>query len=248
MLGDLWYNILYNPLLQALLFLYRFTGNFGLAVIYLTVAIRGILVPVTIPALRSAKKMQDLKPRLDELKNLHANDKARLQKEQIKLYQEAGVNPASGCLPYLVQFLVLIALYQVFMFFISQGKIDGTVVNMKFLWLNLSKPDKSYVLPIVAGLTQFVLSLMMMPASLPPAVVVKNKIKNEEKKEDMATSINKQMMFMMPIMTVFIGISLPSGLALYWIITTVFSIIQQYFTTGPGGLKKYLAVINKKAL
>lgn len=241
-LGALWNSLLYQPLLQALLFLYQITNNFGLAIIALTVIIRGVLVPITLPALKSAKKMQELKPHLDLLKEKHGSDKMRLQQEQLKLYKEAGVNPAAGCLPYLMQFLVLIALYQVFMFFISKGKVDGTIVNMNFLWLNLAKPDKSYVLPIVAGLSQLLMSALMLPKELTLEKHLKtNKEKQEVKKEgDMATTMNKQMMFMMPAMTVFIGISLPSGLALYWIITTVFSIIQQYFTTGLGSLEKYL--------
>ena len=245
---QLWTTLLYNPLLQSLIFLYKLVGNFGIAVILLTVLIRAILIPVTLPAIKSAKKMQDLKPHLDKLKEKHGNDKTRLQQEQLKLYKEHGVNPAAGCLPYLVQFLVLIALYQVFMFFITKGKIDSTVVNMNFLWLNLAKPDKTYILPIVAGLTQLIMSLMMIPQNPMLEKHLKtNKEKEEKKKgEDMATTMNKQMMFLMPAMTVFIGINLPSGLAIYWIATTVFSIIQQYFTTGLGSLEKYLVILKLK--
>ena len=124
-MANLWNTLLYNPLLQALLFLYHaLFNNFGLAVLALTVIIRAILVPVTIPALKSAKKMADLKPHLDALKEKHGSDKQRLQAEQLRLYRENGVNPAAGCLPYLVQFLVLIALYQVFMFFIQTTGIS----------------------------------------------------------------------------------------------------------------------------
>ncbi|MBI3385252.1 membrane protein insertase YidC [Candidatus Gottesmanbacteria bacterium] len=250
-MANLWNTLLYNPLLQTLLFLYHLLfNNFGLAVLALTVLIRAILVPITIPALKSAKKMADLKPHLDALKEKHGNDKQRLQAEQLRLYREHGVNPAAGCLPYLLQFLVLIALYQVFIFFIQHGKVDSTIVNMKFLWWDLAKPDKTYILPIVAGLTQLVLSLMMMPENK------KLEVRNEKlerklettnnqpptpKKEDMQESMQKQMLFFMPAMTVFIGISLPSGLALYWVATTVFSLVQQYFITGIGGLKPYLA-------
>lgn len=247
-LGVFWNSLLYQPLLQALLFLYKVSGSFGLAIIALTIIIRGVLVPITLPALKSARKMQELKPHLDLLKEKHGKDKTRLQQEQLKLYKEAGVNPAAGCLPYLAQFLVLIALYQVFMFFISKGKVDSTVVNMNFLWLNLAKPDKYYILPIVAGASQFIMSLMMMPKQpmLEKHLTTKKEVQEKEKQEDMATTMNKQMMFMMPLMTVFIGLGLPSGLALYWIVTTVFSIIQQYFTTGLGSLEKYLLLIKKK--
>lgn len=253
-LAALWNSLLYNPLLQALIFLYKITGNFGLAIIAITVVIRGLLVPLTLPSLKSAKKMQDLKPHLDKLKETHGSDKMKLQQAQLSLYKEHGVNPAAGCLPMILQFIILIALYNVFMTFIKQGKIDGAVLNMSFLWLNLAKPDKSYILPVIAGASQLIMSLMMMPKT---ALAAKN-VKKEEKKiivkpgekkkpdDDMAAAINKQMMFTMPIMTVFIGISLPSGLAVYWIVTTVFSIIQQYFTTGLGGLEKYLKVLKIK--
>lgn len=248
LLGTLWNTLLYNPLLQALVFFYKITGNFGLAIIALTILIRGILVPLTLPALKSAKKMQDLKPHLDKLKEKHGSDKMRLQQEQLKLYKENGVNPAAGCLPYLLQFLVLIAMYNVFITFIKNGKIDGTLINMNFLWFNLSRPDKTYLLPVVAGITQFIMSLMMIPKEIKLEKHLKtiDEKKDKKKDEDMSVTLNKQMMFMMPAMTVFIGISLPSGLALYWIITTVFSIIQQYFTTGLGSLEKYLLFIKNK--
>ena len=242
---DLWNLLLYNPLLQALIFLYKaLFNNFGLAVLALTILIRAVLVPVTLPALKSAKKMSELKPHLDALKEKHGKDKQRLQMEQLRLYKEHGVNPAAGCLPYLVQFLVLIALYQVFISLIQNGKIDGLVVNMQFLWMNLAKPDKTYILPILAGVTQMVLSLMMMPekpkvedGSKKLEIKTEDKDKKKEKSEDMQEAMQKQMLYFMPAMTVFIGITLPSGLALYWVATTVFSLVQQYFITGWGGLK-----------
>lgn len=248
-IGAIWSSLLYNPLLSALVFLYKISGSFGLAVLALTVLIRAVLVPVTIPALKSAKKMMELKPHLDALKVKHGSDKQRLQMEQLKLYKEHGVNPAAGCLPYLVQFLVLIALYQVFIFFLKNGKVDGVLINMNFLWLNLSKPDHTYVLPIIAGVTQLVLSLMMVPpkqlGDITGQQLVKkgpdDKSKEPKKEEDMQEQMQKQMLFLMPAMTVFIGISLPSGLALYWVATTVFSLVQQYFVTGLGGLAPYLA-------
>lgn len=241
-MADLWNLILYQPLLQALVFLYKLLfNNFGLAIIVFTAIIRGVLVPLTIPALKSAKKMAELKPHLDALKDKHGADKQRLQMEQLRLYKEHGVNPAAGCLPFIAQFLVLIALYQVFMFFIQHGKVDSTVVNMGFLWMDLAKPDKTFALPILAGATQFILSLMMIPEkknTVLKEVAVNDK--GEKKNEDMQETMQKQMLFMMPAMTLFFGISLPSGLALYWVATTVFSIVQQYFITGLGGLRPYL--------
>ncbi len=248
-MATLWNTLLYQPLLTALVFLYKLTGNFGLAVLALTVLIRAVLVPVTLPALKSAQKMAELKPHLDALKVKHGTDKQRLQMEQLKLYREHGVNPAAGCLPYLVQFLVLIALYQVFIFFLKNGKVDGVLINMNFLWMSLSKPDSTYILPIVAGVTQLILSLMMVPAKQLGDITGQKlatekettKDKKAQKDEDMQEQMQKQMLFLMPAITVFIGISLPSGLALYWVATTVFSLVQQYFVTGLGGLGPYLS-------
>src|SRR3989338_85098 len=151
-MGDLWNAILYQPLLTALIWLYNILfHNFGLAVIAITIVIRAVLVPITIPALKSAKKMMELKPHLDVLKEKHGNDKQRLQQEQLRLYKEHGFNPLAGCLPYLIQFLVLIALYQVFINFLNNGQVNGMVINKSFLGIDLSKPDRTFILPLLAG-------------------------------------------------------------------------------------------------
>ncbi|MBI3981158.1 membrane protein insertase YidC [Candidatus Microgenomates bacterium] len=245
-MGDLWNAILYQPLLTALIWLYNILfHNFGLAVIALTIIIRAVLVPITIPALKSAKKMMELKPHLDALKEKHGNDKQRLQQEQLRLYKEHGFNPLAGCLPYLVQFLVLIALYQVFINFLNNGQVNGLTINKVFLGIDLSKPDRTFILPLLAGATQLILSLMMMPSAASKNVLLKGpeeKVTTEKKakEEDMQESMQKQMLFLMPAMTVFFGFSLPSGLALYWVVTTVFSVVQQYFVTGLGGLRPLL--------
>ena len=245
-MGDLWNAILYQPLLTALIWLYNILfHNFGLAVIAITIVIRAVLVPITIPALKSAKKMMELKPHLDVLKEKHGNDKQRLQQEQLRLYKEHGFNPLAGCLPYLIQFLVLIALYQVFINFLNNGQVNGMVINKSFLGIDLSKPDRTFILPLLAGATQLILSLMMMPSTSSKNVLLKEpeeKATTEKKAKegDMQESMQKQMLFLMPVMTVFFGFSLPSGLALYWVVTTVFSVVQQYFVTGLGGLRPLL--------
>lgn len=212
--------MLYRPILNSLIFFNKILGNnFGLAIISLTLAIRAVLVPLSLPALRAARAMQNLQPELDGLKKKH-KDKKKLQEEQLKLYRKHGVNPAAGCLPQLLQLLILIALYQVFIDFIRTGMIDDTQVKMNFLWLNLAKPDSYFILPILAGVSQLVLSLMMSP---------KQSKKTKGEGDQMAVIMQKQMIFMMPLMTILIAVKLPSGLALYWLMTTVFSIFQQHF-------------------
>lgn len=247
---SLWTNVFYAPILQALIFFYHLTGNsFGLAIIALTAIIRGISFPLSLPAMKSQKKLQALAPELSALKKKH-KEKAELQKAQLELYKSHGVNPGAGCLPQILQILILIALYNVFTNFIHGGQIDGSMINMNFLWLDLSKPDQLYILPVLAGVTQLLYSLMLRPGTEHPHPKEKQDTKKEKKEEknemEMAEEIQSQMMFMMPAMTLIISFQFASGLTLYWVVTTVFSIIQQWLVTGPGGLRYYWAVVMQK--
>jgi len=240
-------NLLTQPLFQLLLFLYNVTGSFGTAIIGFTLLIRGLLVPFSIPALKSQKKIQLLKPKLDELKQKHGKDAKKLQQEQLKLYQENNVNPLGGCLPYLLQIIVLIALYSVLNSFLTTREFNGTQIQTLFLFWDLAKPDHTYILPLLAGITQLILSVMVLPGAEKHDLVSntskKKKVQLENKKEEqtleMAESMQKQMVFMMPVVTAFMAARFPAGLALYWVITTVFSVVQQYIVTGPGGLIEY---------
>lgn len=232
-------TLVYQPILQTLLWLYHLTGdNLGLATILLTLLIRGILIPFTLPSLRAAKKMASLKPQLDALKLKYGKDKKVFQQKQLEFYKEHKVNPAGGCLPYLAQFVVLIALYQVFMKTLDGG--ESILSNTNFLLWDLRNKDTTYILPALAGFLQLITSLAIMPG-------VENKPEKregtKEQKEDiaeMASSMQQQMVFLMPIMTIVFAIQFPSGLALYWVITTAFSLVQQLIVSGPGGLNKYL--------
>ena len=234
-----------NFIYQVLLFFFRFfDGNLGLSILSLTLLTKLVLIPLVIPSLKSAKKMQDLKPHLDKLKTKHTDKKA-LQQAQLDLYKEHGVNPMGGCLPQIAQILVLISLYQVFMKFLGQPSIEGINVNSYFLYLDLNKPDKSYLMPILAGITQFIFSLMMQSGveshvQNPPQ---KEDKKKEEDSLEMAQTMQQQMLYMMPIMTAVISINFQSGLVLYWVVSTVFSIVQQYYFSGLGGLRPFLAKV-----
>ena len=234
------FQIPYNIILQTLLFLYSVLfENMGLAIIALTIIIRAILVPLTLPATKAQKKMAAMKPHLDALKEKHKDDKAKLQEEQIKLYQEHGINPVAGCLPIFVQIFLLIVLYNVLVKYLGpDAKIGNEAVNTGFAWLDLAKHDQFYVLPLLAGITQFILSKMMTPTKA--LEVRKNDSKEEKKdKQDFAEAMQEvqgQMVYMMPIMTTIVSLQFPSGLALYWVVGNLFSIIQQYFITGWGSL------------
>jgi YidC/Oxa1 family membrane protein insertase len=246
-------DFLTEPLFQILLRFYEFTGNFGWAIIILTIAIRTVLLPLTLPAMKSQKKIKALAPQLEALKAKHKGDKAALNQAQLELYKENQVNPLAGCLPYLLQFVVLIALYQVLRRFIGEGA-NGAMENIMFFGIDLTQKDSRYILPILAAGFQLVLSFMLVPGAATRDIVpnesaskkVADVNTKEEGIQDMAAAMQKQMLFVMPIMTGVFAASFPAGLGLYWVVTTVFSIVQQWFTTGPGGLAKYIPGLKEK--
>ncbi len=235
-------------LYQVLSFFYSlFGGNLGLSIISITLLIKIIVLPLSLPSMRSAKLMQQLKPDLDRLKNKHTDKKA-LQEAQMALYKEKGINPMAGCLPQIIQILILISLYNVFINFLKQPSISGLIMNSHFLLLDLTKPDKTYIMPILAGLSQFIFSLMLQPG-VESHVHNPKKLDEKKKEEDnleMAQTMQQQMLYMMPLMTVVISINFQSGLILYWVVSTIFSIIQQYYFSGLGGLNKFFPKSIKK--
>ncbi len=239
---------------EVLLFFYQFTGNLGIAIILLTLVIRFLLLPLTLPSLRARKKIKKIQPKLNKLKKKHQDDKQALQKAQAELYQKYNINPLSGCLPQIIQLVLLVFLYRSLVNFLGQETVNGVTVESQFLWLNLTESDSLYVLPVLAGVLQLVLSLMISPGAevrdLVPNETKDKKIEEENKKEEdmaeMAASMQQQMIFIMPVMTVFIASRFPSGLALYWIITTLFSLGQQYVISGWGGLRSYAQRIKIK--
>lgn len=240
-------DLLTQPLVWLLHELYNVTGNLGLSIIFLTLAIRGALLPLTLPALKSQKKIRALQPKLKELKDKHGEDKMALAQAQQALYKEHQVNPLGGCLPYLLQFVVLIALYHVLRQFIGEGA-NGLIENVTFLGVDLTQRDSTYIIPLLAAGTQFVMSLMIAPGAetrnLIPDSSSSAKVKKANEKEedlaDMAEMMQKQMMFVMPVMTGVFAASFPAGLGVYWVTTTLFSVVQQYFISGLGGLTHYL--------
>jgi YidC/Oxa1 family membrane protein insertase len=241
-------QIFVNFLSTVLVSLYSVVGNMGLSIILFTILIRTLLIPLTLPSLKARKKITELKPELDKLKKKHGDDKKALQMAQVELYKKYNVNPLSGCIPQLVQFFILISLYRSMTSFLGDGFETGIEINNDFLWFNLTQPDNKFILPILAGLFQFIMALMIAPGGevrdIVPNQSKSKKVQKENAKEEdmagMAATMQKQMLFVMPVMTGFVAARFPAGLALYWIITTLFSIGQQYLISGLGGLKTYL--------
>lgn len=263
-MSQLWHLLLYQPLINALIFFYQVLGqNLGLAIIGLTGALRLLMVPLTAPSLKAAKKIQELAPEMEKLKQKHGDDKQALAQAQLDLYKKHGANPAAGCLPQILQIIVLIALYNAFNTILhSEGDIvsklnpllypqfkfaEGTVLNTTFLGLDLAQPNVfrlpavPFPLPgllvILAALTQYLSSKMMLPVAKKEQRLAQ---KTKDSTDDLQTAMQTQMLYMFPLMTLFIGISFPAGLALYWLVFSVFSLIQQRIT-----VKSKPAVLSK---
>jgi len=222
--------ILFQPLFNALVLLYNYLPgrDFGVAVIVLTFLTRIIFYPLGMQAIRSQKELSELQPKIKEVQEQYKNDKQKQSKALMELYKKEKINPFSGCLPILIQLPILIALYQVFWkglqpeamanlysFVQFPGVIDPTLLGL----LNLSTP--SLGLAVAAGILQFFQTKMLVPLQ---------KSSGGQKKgtSDFSQLMQKQMLYFFPIFTVVILLRLPSAIALYWLVTSMFSIFQQY--------------------
>jgi YidC/Oxa1 family membrane protein insertase len=247
-LAPYWNFLLVHPLISILVFFYNFTHDFGLAIVLLTVTIRLLLFPLFRIQIQNQRAMQELAPAMAELKAKYGSDKQRLSQEQMKLYQERGYNPAMGCLPLLLQMPLLFALYaalsqaptivgdqwgQVLIPLIpppSGGHLDLTAHWLP--WLPepeglAHKGDPLFILPVLAGALQLVSSIMFQPTTQPKVV-------------DPQQKMMQSMQYYFPLLTVVFALQFPAGLALYWITTTLFGVVQQYFVSGWGQLPRFL--------
>ncbi len=219
-------TILYYPLFNALMFLVWLipNHNVGWAIIGLTVIIRLILLPSSLNASRQQRQMQLLQPKLQAIQEKYKDDKQKQAEELAKFYKDNKVNPLGSCLPLLIQLPILIVLYQVFIHGLDMSRFAllyswmprPDFIQTMFFGLDLAKPDK-YILPIIAGALQFYQGYQMTPKTEPG------------KQPETAQMISKQMMYMMPLFTIFIAGRFPAALPLYWVITTLFAIGQQWW-------------------
>jgi len=210
-------NAIAAPFGLFLKYIYGFVNNYGWSIVIFTIIVKMILLPLTLKQSKSMKKMQDLNPKLKELQKKYAKDKQKLNEKTMELYQKEKVNPAGGCLPLLIQFPVLIALFQVLRMpekYVFTPEVYATV-EKSFLWLkDLSNPDSLYILPILAAVTTYYQSKMMNTGN------VQNAQQNT-------------MTIVMPLMIGWFSLKFPSGLALYWVLSNLFQIAQQYYIMRP---------------
>ena len=236
-IGDIWNLIAIQPMINTLIVLTSYLfNNFGVAIIVLTLAVNGVMYPLTMKQVRASKAMQDLQPKIAELQKKYAKDKAKLAKEQMQLFKESGVSPAGCLLPLLIQMPIWIALFQSIMrvlavipenlvglsdYLYSWPIVFSTLpLENNFLWLNLATGD--IFLALLVGGTMWVQQKMVMSPTADP-------------KQQTQSSM---MLWMMPIMFAWLTMTFPSGLAIFWVTSNIFRIGMQYLIGGWGGLVK----------
>lgn len=245
------------PILNLLVLFYhiflflKLPGAFGLAIVSLTAFIRLLFNPFFKQQIETSKKMQEIKPQLDLINERYKKEPQKLQQEQLRLYKEAGINPASGCLFMIIQIPIFIALYNTLSAFLMNGDTAKVIVEINkvlyfpflkiqsispwFFGLNLViSPQKSgqwyyYLVPVLTGILQYLQVQLTTPQiSQAKVLTKKDGSKNDEKSDsgDFQKAMNTQMKFIFPLMIGWFSYTLPIGLSLYWNIFSLFSIIQ----------------------
>jgi YidC/Oxa1 family membrane protein insertase len=215
--------IIYQPILNLTIFLYGTIGfgDLGVAIIVMTMVVRAALVPLSLKMARSQKAMAELAPHIEKIKAQHQGNTTAQSEAVMKLYRERGVNPLMGCLPLLLQLPILIGVYRVFLNIFKPETLTllyrfiphPATINHFFLGL-LDISKSSPVLAVLAGVAQFFQARSIM-ATQPPT--------------GQAAAMNRQMTYLLPAMIIVIGWSLPAGLALYWIVTSLWSVGEQLY-------------------
>lgn len=220
----LWQDIIYRPILNALVFLYNTIAlhNFGLAIIYVTVLLRFVLYPLFHNAAKQQIAMQKIQPHIKKIQEVHKNDREKQAQALMELYKEHGVNPFTSVILLVIQIPVMLGLYWVVGSGLTPGNLSGLysfiaqpqTINPFFLGVNLAAP--SILLIILAAIAQFFqarLAIYRNPDNKVP-------LSGPEK-------MARQMAFLGPLITIFVFYSLPAAVGLYWLVTSLFSVGQQ---------------------
>jgi YidC/Oxa1 family membrane protein insertase len=235
-LGLLWNDILINPMVNVTIALARVLfDNFGLSIIVFTLLMRAVTLPLTLRQVHSQKKMQQLQPQLNDLQK-RVKDPKKRSEETMKLYKEAGANPAGCLLPMLIQFPIWIALYDVIRIVVGgtpESLLDlssrlypwsfiqqAVPLSTHFLVWDMGQPDKTYILPILVAASMWVQQkLTMTQASMTAG-------------SQSQQQTNQMMLWMMPLMFGYFTINVPTGLGIYWLITNLAGIVMNYYVFG----------------
>lgn len=232
----MFHTLFYQPIFNLLVYLYDVIPghDLGIAIIVLTFLIRLLLYPLSKKSIQYQKELQDINPEIEKIKEKYKDDKEKMGPELMKLYKDRKVNPFSSCLPMLIQLPFLFAIYRVFWHGLKEGgNMDalysfvynpGSLDPIAFGFFDLS--EKSILVAVAAGLAQFWQSKMLMGRNQKAGA------------QSGIAGMGNQMIYIMPIVTIVIGSRFPAGLTFYWLLTTIFSIIQQYVVLGFGSKKK----------
>jgi YidC/Oxa1 family membrane protein insertase len=240
LIGQIWDLIALQPVMNMLIVLTHYLfSSFGLAIIALTIVVNILMYPLTKKQLHATQAMQSLQPKLSELQKKYGKDRQRLAQEQMRLYKESGVNPAGCLMPMLIQLPIWIALYQSIIRVLAWTPEDFLGLSRylyswqvvysslpladKFLWFSLAVPDA--VLAVLVMITMWLQQKMVTPPTTDPK----------------QQSMSRMMLWTMPLMFGFLCLSFPSGLALFWVTSSVIRIAMQYFATGWGGVASSMA-------
>ena len=224
---ELYNTFLYQPIFNLLVWLYNIIpgNNIGIAIILLTIIVRLIFFPLSKKSIISQKSLQDLQPKIEKIKEKYKDNKEEMAKATMQLYKDHKINPASSCLPMLIQLPFLIALYQVFR--------SLSHINFDLLYPFISNPGTINTISFGIDLsqTQWVLAVLAAVAQFWQAKMLQTKkptVKSDGAKDEaMASIMSKQMMYIMPLFTLYIGMKFPGGLTLYWFVTTLLTALQQ---------------------
>lgn len=204
------------PILLAMNWLYGYVHNYGVAIILLTVVSKALFYPLTVKSMRSMKAMQALQPQINSLRSKYKSDPQRLQRETLELYRQHKVNPVGGCLPMIAQIPIFYALYIALTVSVELQNASFLCFGRMFgvdLWIcDLAAQDPTYILPLLMGATMFIQQKMTPVAGDPRQA---------------------KMMLMMPVVFTFMFLNLASGLVLYWTVSNILQIAQQYYMDRP---------------
>ncbi len=206
------FYFLAKPLLIVLNWFYKYVHNYGIAIILLTILIKLIFYPLTNKSYESMKKMKELQPHINRLKEMYKDDKVKLNQEIMELYRKHKVNPFGGCLPIIIQIPVFFALYKTLLVAIELRHapfIKYLPFTHKYWLVDLSAKDPYYITPILMGISMYFQQKMTPTGGTDP--------------------IQEKIMLFMPIFLTFLFLNFPSGLVIYWLANNILSIIQQYY-------------------
>ncbi len=250
----MWETLIITPFTNALLFIYTIFGqNFGIAIILFTILIRLITHPLMVSQIKGSTAMQSLQsdPRYKEIQEKYKDNREKLAQEQSALMKELGVNPFASCLPLLIQFPLIIGLYQSLYKAMANTPLDMLTltrhlypfmditrilpINNQFLWMDLSQPERLYlpflsfgipVMAIIVMATTYIQSKLLAP---PPS----------DNPKDQAAMMSNMMNLYMPFLMGYMGLTLASGLSLYFIVSNLIGILQ-YALLGKANWKNLL--------